>query len=142
MSKLWTKAFKNMYDFSKKHMAYYISGPQGGDLLLLLLAITNAGFLLKHTLVWVKNNHVLGRADYNYKHEPIAYGWKPDGTHSFYGGFDVSVFEDQADIDKMDKTELREALRRAQEELTRFDDVIREDKPLKNDLHPTMKITG
>jgi DNA modification methylase len=35
-------------------------------------------------IVWVKNNHVLGRTDYNYKHEPILYGWVD--THNFYGG--------------------------------------------------------
>ena len=43
--------------------------------------------------MWVKNNHVLGRCDYNYKHEPITYGWKPNGTHTFYGGFCTSVLE-------------------------------------------------
>jgi len=34
-------------------------------------------------LIWSKNNHVLGRCDYNYKHEPILYGWNK--THNFYG---------------------------------------------------------
>jgi len=58
-------------------------------------------------LVWVKNNHVLGRKDYNAKHEFCVYGWK--GKHKFYGDFSTTVLE--------------------------F------DKPLKNDLHPTMKPT-
>ena len=34
-------------------------------------------------LIWVKNNHVLGRTDYNYKHEPILFGWI--NVHDFYG---------------------------------------------------------
>ena len=34
-------------------------------------------------IIWSKNNHVLGRSDYNYKHEPLLYGWKE--KHIFYG---------------------------------------------------------
>lgn len=110
MYDFWVQAFKNIYAVTKERMAYYITAPQGGDLLLLLLqAVRDSGFMLKHQLIWNKNNHVLGRCDYNYKHEPIIYGWKIGGTHSFVGGskFKTSVW----DI----------------------------DKPLKNDLHPTMK---
>lgn len=106
----WCKAFKNLYDFTKDCMAYYVTAPQGGDLLLLQLqSLRDSGFMLKHQLIWNKNNHVLGRCDYNYKHEPIIYGWKIDKTHHFYGKskFKTSVW----DI----------------------------PKPLKSDLHPTMK---
>lgn len=56
-------------------------------------------------LVWVKNNHVLGRKDYNSKHEFCVYGWK--NHHKFYGDFSTTILE--------------------------F------DKPVKSDLHPTMK---
>lgn len=111
MYEFWCKSFKNLYDFSKDCMAYYVTAPQGGDLLLLLLlqSLRDSGFMLKHQLIWNKNNHVLGRCDYNYKHEPIIYGWKIDKTHHFYGKskFKTSVW----DI----------------------------PKPLKSDLHPTMK---
>ena len=109
MEKFWVAAFTIGYNFTKERMSYYITAPQGGDLLLLLQAIRTSGFALKHSMVWNKNNHVLGRCDYNYKHEPIIYGWKQKGTHDFYGKgkFKTSVW----DI----------------------------PKPLKNDLHPTMK---
>jgi DNA modification methylase len=50
----------------------------------MMMSILEAGWQLKHTLVWRKNNIVLGRADYKYQHEPILYGWK-DGAHSFFG---------------------------------------------------------
>lgn len=87
MYDFWVEAFKNIYAFTTDKVSYYITAPQGGDLLLLLLlqAVRDCGFALKHQLVWNKNNHVLGRCDYNYKHEPIIYGWKLDGTHTFYG---------------------------------------------------------
>ena len=86
MYDFWVEAFKNIYAFTTDKVSYYITAPQGGDLLLLLLqAVRDCGFALKHQLIWNKNNHVLGRCDYNYKHEPIIYGWKIDGTHNFYG---------------------------------------------------------
>ncbi len=110
MKEFWDLVFKNGHEFTHDKMSYYIFAPQGGDLLLLLLqAVRQAGFQLKHILVWAKNNHVLGRCDYHYKHEPIVYGWKQKGTHNFYGKGkkNTSVWD--------------------------F------NKPLKNDLHPTMK---
>lgn len=109
MEDFWETAFGILAECTKEEMAYYITAPQGGDLLLLQKAISNTPFSLKHMLIWNKNNHVLGRCDYNYKHEPIIYGWKKKGTHHFYGGgqFKTTVW----DI----------------------------PKPKKNDLHPTMK---
>ena len=46
----------------------------------------------RHEIIWLKNNHVLGRVDYAYKHEPILYAWK-EGGHKFYGDFQTSVIE-------------------------------------------------
>jgi DNA modification methylase len=37
-------------------------------------------------LIWAKNNHVLGRCDYHYQHEPVLYGWVEGAGHHFYGG--------------------------------------------------------
>jgi DNA modification methylase len=58
-----------------------------------MLALNDGGWQIKHELIWVKNNHVLGRTDYAYKHEPIIYGWKQNGTHKYYGGFQTSIFD-------------------------------------------------
>lgn len=109
MYDFWCKAFKLLHEYSKECMAYYITAPQGGLLLLLLQAVRDSGFMPKHQLIWNKNNGVLGRCDYNYKHEPIIYGWKKGGTHKFYGKgkFKTSVW-----------------------------DIAR---PLQSKLHPTMK---
>lgn len=46
-------------------------------------AFKNAGFKLAQCLVWVKNNFVMGRQDYQWKHEPILYGWKEGKAHYF-----------------------------------------------------------
>jgi DNA modification methylase len=85
MSVFWIAAFTALRGMLVPGAAYYVTGPQGGDLLLLLLALRESGYPLRHMLIWVKNNHVLGRCDYHYKHEPICYGWV-DGIHKFYGG--------------------------------------------------------
>lgn len=37
----------------------------------------------RHTLTWVKDRFVMGRADYHYRHESIFYGWTPGGPHYF-----------------------------------------------------------
>ena len=42
-------------------------------------------------LIWVKNNHVLGRKDYNAKAEFCLYCWK--GKHEFYGPFRTTLLE-------------------------------------------------
>lgn len=48
------------------------------------LAMKNAGILVKQCLVWVKNSIVMGRQDYQWKHEPCLYGWKEGGAHKWY----------------------------------------------------------
>lgn len=86
MSEFWTECFSSASTALKEGAAYYVTGAQGGDLLLLLLqSLRQSGFPLRHMLIWAKNNHVLGRCDYHYKHEPIIYGWR-NGSHVFYGG--------------------------------------------------------
>jgi DNA modification methylase len=108
MQVFWQSAFENMLNAASDEASYYYTGPQGGELLAMMMMIDRSGWQLKHMIIWAKNNHVLGRCDYNYKHEPILFGWKQKGTHKFYG--------------PSNETSLWPI-----------------DKPLKNDLHPTMK---
>lgn len=46
-----------------------------------LSALLAAGFPLRQQLVWVKDAFVLGRSDYHYRHESIAYGWLDGAAH-------------------------------------------------------------
>ena len=87
MFAFWHRAFSALRAHAAPGAAYYITGPQGGDLLCFLLqALKEAGFPLRHTLIWAKNNLVLGRSDYHYQHEPILYGWVDGAAHTFNGG--------------------------------------------------------
>lgn len=128
MYQFWKTGFTNIAISMEPGAVYYITAPGGSELMFYLyMALKESGFKLKHTLVWRKNHHVLGRADYNYQHEPvihgetdggeekgyeyihesIAYGWVKAG-HRYYGpASEVSVW----DI----------------------------DRPQVADLHPTMK---
>ena len=105
--KLWKPVFMLMAEYAHDHCSIYVTMPQGGAHMMMMMMMIAASWQVKHELIWVKNNHVLGRTDYYYKHEPMMFGWKK--KHHFYGKgqFDKSVWEI--------------------------------DKPLKNDLHPTMK---
>ena len=39
------------------------------------------GWQVRQCLVWVKNSMVMGRQDYQWKHEPCLYGWKEGAGH-------------------------------------------------------------
>jgi len=130
--------YKQMMRVLKNGGAYYIfhSDTEGYNFRRALL---EAGGTVRENLIWVKNALVLGRQDYQWKHEPCLYGWKDGAGHYFINDrTQTTVFEDKADIDKLSKEELKQMI------TDMLDDkipttVIHEDKPLKNDLHPTMK---
>ena len=118
--------------------AYYVFTPQGDLMFYFQKCMIDSGLPIEQTLVWIKNNHVLGLRDYHFKHEPILYGYKHDAKHFFTDSRrETSVIEDKASLSKLTKSELVEMLTKYIEDDPV--DVIRADKPLKNDLHPTMK---
>lgn len=47
-------------------------------------AAVDSGWLVKQCLIWKKSSLVMGRQDYQWIHEPILYGWKEGGSHSWY----------------------------------------------------------
>ena len=101
-------------------------------------AMRDAGLQLRQTLIWNKNALVLGRQDYQWKHEPCLYGWKEGAGHYFTSSrSETTVIEDEVpDFSKMKKEELVKLLQGIYSQATT---VIDEMKPSKSDLHPTMK---
>jgi len=89
-------------------------------------ALLESGVLIKQCLIWVKNQFVLGRQDYQWKHEPCLegvvaedwewvkshepclYGWREGSAHFWKGGRKQTT-------------------------------ILEYDKPLRNAEHPTMK---
>ena len=97
------------------------------------------GWEVKQCLIWNKNTLVLGRQDYQWKHEPCLYGWKSGASHYFVKNRKLTtVLNDGVDIDVMTSDELRELIR----EITEPSSVINENKPTRNGEHPTMKPVG
>lgn len=47
-------------------------------------AVKESGLLLKQCLIWNKNQLVMGRQDYQWKHEPCLYGWKDGAAHNWF----------------------------------------------------------
>ena len=45
------------------------------------MACRTVGWEVRQVLIWVKNSMVLGRQDYQWKHEPCLYGWKDGAGH-------------------------------------------------------------
>ena len=83
--KIWFAAAKNAYDNTTNEASYLWFACQGGDQMMMMMMIGNAGWKVRHELIWAKESFVFGRSDYHYQHEPILYGWKKDGKHIFYG---------------------------------------------------------
>lgn len=97
------------------------------------------GLIIKQCLIWVKNGFNFGRQDYKWKHEPCLYGWKEGAGHYFVEEYNhPTVIEDNPDYKKMKKEELVEILERMNMPNIPTT-IIHENKPVKNDLHPTMK---
>jgi len=93
---IWRPSFKNLYESAKDDCSFYMTMCQGGDqMMMMMMMMMSEHWQVKHELIWVKSSPVfsMGRLDYDYKHEPIIYGWKK--KHNFYGKgeFTKSVWE-------------------------------------------------
>jgi len=82
--------YKFLYDFysaaataCKKGAAIYV-WHASSEVINFGKALVDSGWLLKQQLIWVKNSMVMGRQDYQWKHEPCLYGWLPGASHNWY----------------------------------------------------------
>ena len=133
-------AFRNMYAAAEPGAAVYVFHADSEGLNF-RRAFKDSGFMLKQCLVWVKNSLVLGRQDYQWRHEPILYGWKDGAAHYFINDrTQTTVIEDETpDFGKMKKDELLAFIKQHIPEPETNTSVLYENKPLRSDLHPTMK---
>lgn len=103
-------------------------------------SLTNQDLEIRQRVIWLKNSFNLTLQDYQQLHEPSMYGWKKGSGHYFINDRTlVTVIDlDKKDYTKMSKADLIKLVKDLQEpkEATT---IIRENKPLKSELHPTMK---
>lgn len=71
-------------------------------------AFEDAGFHLSGVCQWVKQSLVLGRAPYQFRHEPVLFGFKKKGRHKWYAGrSETTVWE----FDKPSRSELHSTMK-------------------------------
>lgn len=137
--KLLVDAFKAADSGMKPGAAFYIwhADSEGFNF---RGACREIGWQVRQCLIWNKNTFVLGRQDYQWKHEPCLYGWKEGAAHYFVDDRTQStVFEDKGhDIDHMKKEEMKALLKELFEDKISTT-VLEEDKPARSAEHPTMK---
>lgn len=150
-------AFRQMHDACLPGAAIYVfhADTEGINF---RQAFAHAGFRLAQCLVWIKSSIVLGRQDYQWRHEPILYGWRADGPHKWYGGRKKQTTIADGAIVNVERNGdgavftfsdgfNHFVLRAKDYEI--IDDghddtmsVLYYEKPSSNDLHPTMKPVG
>lgn len=101
------KAFACMQEVMKDGASFYI-WHSDSERYNFQGACQDVGLAVRQCVIWIKNTFVIGRQDYQWKHEPCLYGWKSGAAHYF--------------VDDRTLTTCFEF-----------------DKPLRNDIHPTMK---
>jgi len=134
------RAFSNMEACMREGAAVYVFHADSEGLTF-RKAFDAAGLKLAEVLIWEKNNFVLGRQDYQWRHEPILYGWKEGAKHYFVNDRtqDTVILEDDVDFDAMKKSELIQYIKDMQHRYADLTTVLFEKKPMSSALHPTMK---
>lgn len=130
------KAFTNMNEALKPGGAFYIWHASRTQREF-ETALNEAGLEVRQQLIWNKNSLVLGRQDYQWKHEPCMYGWK-EGSHYFINArTETTTIEEPLDLEKLTKDEMKTLLQTIYQETPTT--IIDEHRPSKNTDHPTMK---
>lgn len=127
-----SKAFYQVEKVLKPGGAFYVwhADTEG---LNFRAALLENNLTLKQNIIWVKNQFIMGRQDYQWQHEPCLYGWKEGASHYFTRNRKQSSVIDNCELELLTKEELIELIQTT---------ILRYDKPLKNGDHPTMKPIG
>lgn len=76
-------AYKNMVNSMADDASIYVfhADTEG---LNFRKTFVDAGLYLSGVCIWAKQSLVLGRSPYQWKHEPILFGWKKNGKHKWF----------------------------------------------------------
>lgn len=112
-----TGAFAGITEALKPGSAVYVAHPDTGRMLF-ETKMAEAGWSVRQNLIWVKDQMVLGRSDYHYRHEPILFGYTGGGKGRLGRG-STSWHGDNAQTT-----------------------IVEVPKPQRSSEHPTMKPTA
>lgn len=111
-------------------------------------AMNAAGMEWREQLVWVKNAFTLGRQDYQWRHEPCAYGWMDGAAHTWVSDRSQTTVADLLPNAIMKRRAGAVVLKLGGKEYALKPDAVVEEvkgtamafpKPTRSELHPTMK---
>ena len=134
-----TAAFENAAEALRPGGGFYIwhAESTAGEF---IKALEAAELEFRQRLIWVKSSLVLGRQDFQWKHEPCFYGWKEGAAHYFTADrTNTTVIEDAPNINAMNKDELKEYIKDLKDVIDEGSTILRADKPSSSRQHPTMK---
>ena len=132
------KAFSVMFERLKTGGVFYIWYAQLKSIQF-ETALKNAGGQIRQFIIWVKNHFSLGMTDYQWRQEPCLYGWKNGANHYWDGRRDLTtVYDEKPDYKKMNKEQLLQEITKLRGDNVP-NTIIYEDKPARNEEHPTMK---
>lgn len=99
-------AFSVLRNTMTDSCSYYVCSPQGGDSEMMMMMMRENDMKCRHQIIWVKDAPVfsMGRLDYDYKHEPILYGWTKRHEFKRKGSQDKSVWEFKRTENKLHPT--------------------------------------
>lgn len=75
-----TDCFSNAYMAMKPGACFYV-WYASKEVVNFQTSLEDALLPVKQELIWNKNSLVMGRQDYQWKHEPCLYGWKEGASH-------------------------------------------------------------
>ena len=133
------EAFRQIGTYLKAGGAYYIwhASSTANEF---YNAITNAIAEPRQQLIWVKNCIVLGRQDYQWRHEPCLYGWKDGAAHYWCGSRSQdTILDKEIDYDAMTKADAVAMLKDILDNNAIPTTALKFAKPAANREHPTMK---
>lgn len=147
-AKFLTAAFKAAFKVMKPGAPIYVAHSETEGVAF-RSAFAAAGYKLSGCLIWVKPSLVLGRSDYQWRHEAILYGWKPGAAHPWYGGRKQTTVREGTvmplrampdgtlQVDVANRTFVVSGQNLS---IEAFDgSIIRAERPARNAEHPTMK---
>ncbi len=137
-----TKAFINLAEGLKNGGAFYV-WYASREHINFETALNRAGLTVRQQLIWAKNSFVMGRQDYQWQHEPCLYGWKDGAPHYFVDARNNTTVQESERPENIKKLKKQDLIEFCEKLMSKFENVSttleREDKPVANEEHPTMK---
>lgn len=133
------EVFRQIGTYLKAGGAYYI-WHDGSTANEFYNAIANAIAEPRQQLIWVKNRIVMGRQDYQWRHEPCLYGWKDGAAHYWCGSRSQdTILDKEIDYDAMTKADAVAMLKEILDNNALPTTALKFPRPSASREHPTMK---